>query len=365
MALGIPLGVAAPALQWPESRQSPRNVLERAVDRQFDIGRPVFVCFSGGRDSSAVLAVAAHIARRRGAEPPVPITLRFPGHPETDETQWQEIVVRHLGLKEWVVIERADADLLDPAITALLRSRGLLYPSQIGSYLPIVHAAAGGALLTGEGGDESFGGWQLRPALHPVAWGPVAASRSVAIATLERGPSVARHWYRHRSRPYPWLTPAGQDAVDAALSRDEVEPLGWTNYMRWAFARTAWQVAQRTLEAVGDTADCLIAHPLADPMLLSSLAHAWSRRGPADRTDVMQAVVGDLLPRQIVEREDKAILASVFIGAVSKAFIEQWDGSGVDPEWVDPVALRQVWARQYPYAGSFNLLHQAWLAAQA
>jgi hypothetical protein len=24
-----------------------------------------------------------------------------------------------------------------------------------------------------------------------------------------------------------------------------------------------------------------------------------------------------------------------------------------------------VWARQYPYAGSFNLLHQAWLASQA
>jgi asparagine synthase len=312
-----------------------------------------------------VLAMAVHAARRRGTAMPVPVTLRFPTHPESDETQWQNLVVEHLGLKEWIVIERPDADLLDPAITALLRSRGLIYPSQIGSYIPIVNAASGGMLLTGEGGDESFGGWQLRPALHPIAWGPTAAARSVAIATIQRGPAFARRWYRRRSQPYPWLTDAGQGALDAALTRTEREPLGWDHYMRWAFARTAWMVAQRTLDAVGDTADCRIAHPLADPTLLSALASAWPRRGPGDRTDVMQSVVGDLLPRGIVEREGKAILASVFIGAESRAFIERWDGSGVDPEWVDEAALREVWDRKYPYAGSFNLLHQAWLAAQA
>ncbi len=76
----------------------------------------------------------------------------------------------------------------------------------------------------------------------------------------------------------------------------------------------------------------------------------------------MRSVVGDLLPRAIVERDDKAVLASVFIGERSKAFIEEWDGSGVDTEWVDTQALRDVWSRRYPYAGSFNLLHQAWLA---
>ena len=365
LALGIPLGVVPEALDWPPSRRTPRDELERIVDRHYETDRPVFVCFSGGRDSSAVLAVAAHVARRRGAPLPVPITLRFPAHPESDETKWQDLVVGHLGLREWIVIERPDADLLDPAITTLLRSRGLIYPSQIGSYLPIVNAAAGGALLTGEGGDESFGGWQLRPAVHPVAWGPSAAARAAATATFERGPSFTRRWYRRRSRPYPWLTSAGQDAVDLALSRDEIEPLEWRDYLGWSFARTAWQVAQRTLDAVGDTAGCRIAHPLAEPTLLSSLTHAWPRRGPADRTDVMRAVVGDLLPTHIVEREDKAILASVFIGPASRAFIERWNGSGVDAEWVDTTALREVWARQYPYAGSFNLLHQAWLASQA
>ena len=173
LALGTPLGVVPEALVLPSCALSPRAELERIIDDQFASGRQVFVCFSGGRDSSAVLALAVHVARRNGAPLPIPVTLRFPDHPESDETNWQEMVVRHLDLTEWIVIDRPDADLLEPGITELLSTEGLLYPSQIGSYLPIVAAAAGGIVLTGEGGDESFGGWKFRAALHPVAWGPV------------------------------------------------------------------------------------------------------------------------------------------------------------------------------------------------
>jgi Asparagine synthase len=363
LALGMPLGVAAAELTLPTNRLTPREELERIVDELFESGRQIFVCFSGGRDSSAVLALAVHVARRRGAPLPIPVTLRFPAHPESDESQWQDVVVEHLGLSEWIVIDRPDADVLDPTITELLTTRGLFYPSQIGSYLPIVDAAAGGVVLTGEGGDESFGGWQFRPAMHPVEWGPRSAAKAAAVAVLSHGPATAKHWYRRRSQSQTWLTDAGRKAVESALDdAAEVEPLGWRSYLAWSFARRAWALAQDTLDAVGERSQCRVVHPLAEPTLLASLASTWSRRGPADRTDVMRLVVGDLLPRAIVEREDKAVLAAVFIGDRSKAFIEQWDGSGVDSEWVDTQALRQVWARRYPYAGSFNLLHQAWLA---
>ena len=366
MALGMPLGVVRDALTLPAVDLSPRAELERIVEQQYGLHRPVYVCFSGGRDSSAVLALAVHAARRLGAPLPVPVTLRFPDHPESDESQWQEMVVRHLGLTDWVVIERADADLLDPVITGLLAARGLFYPSQIGSYLPIVAAAAGGVLLTGEGGDESFGGWQFRAAMHPLAWGPRSAAKAVAVASLNRGTASMKRWYRRRGWPYPWLTVAGRQAVDVALDdAAEREPLAWRAYVAWMFARRAWFLAQQTMSEVGEASRCEIVHPLADPAVLAALSDAWTWRGPADRTDVMQAVVGDLLPPQVVERDDKAILASVFLGARAKAFIEQWDGSGVDAEWVDPDVLRQVWARRYPYVGSFNLLHQAWLAAGA
>jgi Asparagine synthase len=363
LALGAPLGVVAESLVLPASDSSPREELERIIDAEFASGRPVFVCFSGGRDSSAVLALAVHIARRRGAPMPVPVTLRFSGHPESDEARWQDLVVTHLGLTEWIVIDRPDADLLDPAITDLLTTRGLFYPSQIGSYIPIVAAATGGVVLTGEGGDESFGGWQFRAAMHPLAWGPVTAAKAVAAAVLTHGPAAAKRWYRQRSQSQTWLTDAGRAAADVALNdAAEAEPIGWRNYLAWAFARRAWGQAQGTLDLIAGASQCRVVHPLAERALLGSLATAWPRRGAPDRTDVMRSVVGDLLPRQVVERDDKAVLASVFIGERSRAFIEQWDGSGVDTEWVDTQALREVWSRRYPYAGSFNLLHQAWLA---
>jgi asparagine synthetase B (glutamine-hydrolysing) len=363
LALGMPLGVVAADLTLPTNRSTPREELERIVDEQFESGRQVYVCFSGGRDSSAVLALAAAVARRRGGPLPIPVTLRFPDHPESDESRWQNLVVEHLGLSEWIVIERPDADVLDPAITEMLTARGLFYPSQIGSYLPIVAAAAGGVVLTGEGGDESFGGWQLRPAMHPVEWGPLSAAKAAAVAMFSHGPAAAKHWYRRRNQAQTWLTEAGRRGVESALDdAAEVEPLGWRNYLAWSFARRAWFLAQQTLNAVGEQSGCRVVHPLAERAVLASLASAWPRRGPADRTDVMRSVVGDLLPRTIVEREDKAVLASVFIGKEAESFIEQWDGSGVDAEWIDTQALREVWARRYPYAGSFNLLHQAWLA---
>jgi Asparagine synthase len=363
LALGTPLGVVPGALTLPSCSLSPRAELERIIDGHFASGRQVFVCFSGGRDSSAVLALAVQVARSRGDPLPIPVTLRFPDHPESDESRWQDLVIEHLGLTEWIVIDRPDADLLDPTITQMLAEFGLFYPAQIGSYLPIVAAAARGIVLTGEGGDESFGGWQLRPAAHPLAWGPLSAAKAVAVAMLSHGPAPTKRWYRQRSRPFPWLTDAGRSAVDSALDdAAESEPFAWHRYLAWAFARRSWHLAQHTLEIVGQTSGCAIAHPLAEPTLLAALSSAWSRRGPADRTDVMEAVVGDLLPRRVIERDDKAVLAAVFIGARSRAFIERWDGSGVDQEWVDAQALRDVWARQYPYAGSFNLLHQAWLA---
>ena len=363
LALGAPLGVLPDALSLPSSVRSPREELERIIDEQLATGRQVYVCFSGGRDSSAVLALAVHLARRRGALLPIPVTLRFPRHPESNESQWQYMVIEHLGLSEWIVIERSDVDMLDPAITKMLTERGLFYPSQIGSYLPIVSAAAGGVLLTGEGGDESFGGWQFRAALHPVEWGLRSAAKAAAVAMLSHGPSAMKRRYRRRGQPYPWLTDAGRAAVESALDESsEIEPVAWRRYLAWAFARRSWHLAQHTFDEIGEASDCRIAHPLAEPSLLGSLAANWSRRGPGDRTDVMQAVVGDLLPRRVVEREDKAILASVFIGERATAFIQQWDGSGVDAEWVDANALREVWRRRYPYVGSFNLLHQAWLA---
>ena len=65
-----------------------------------------------------MLAVATHVARRDGLPEPVPITRVFPQVSESDENEWQEAVVRHLGLADWqrVVIED-ELDVIGPIAT--------------------------------------------------------------------------------------------------------------------------------------------------------------------------------------------------------------------------------------------------------
>ena len=66
---------------------------------------PRIVSFSGGRDSSLVLAVVIRVARREGLPLPIPVTVRPAGDADHVEAGWQELVVRDLGLDDWVQVE--------------------------------------------------------------------------------------------------------------------------------------------------------------------------------------------------------------------------------------------------------------------
>ena len=100
---------------------------------------PCGVAFSGGRDSSAVLAVAAHVARRDGLPQPIPITKVFPDVPTAEEGSWQESVVRHLGLDDWQrVVIHDELDLVGPLATANLVAHGVVWPPTIHGDVPVV-----------------------------------------------------------------------------------------------------------------------------------------------------------------------------------------------------------------------------------
>ena len=86
------------------------NVLLRSLQRP-----PCVVAFSGGRDSGGLLAAAAGAARRHGLPLPIPATYRFPGVRDADENAWQDMVVRHIDLEDWVRIDITDElDLVGP-----------------------------------------------------------------------------------------------------------------------------------------------------------------------------------------------------------------------------------------------------------
>jgi asparagine synthase (glutamine-hydrolysing) len=127
---GSPIGPAdAPALPPPRPGRTAREALESTVAVALE-RQPCLVTFSGGRDSSAVLAVAIHVARREGLPLPVPITVRFSNAPGAGEPRWQELVIAHLGLGDWEVIELGDElDLLGPAAQRNLLRHGVRYPS--------------------------------------------------------------------------------------------------------------------------------------------------------------------------------------------------------------------------------------------
>ncbi|HWC25368.1 MAG TPA: asparagine synthase-related protein, partial [Solirubrobacteraceae bacterium] len=140
----------------PAPTATPQRALEDAVLAALR-RPPCVVSFSGGRDSSLVLAAAARVARRERLPPPIPATNRFPDAPETDETDWQEQVVAHLGLSDWERLEFTDElDAVGPYARRMLRAHGLLWPFNVHFHLPLLERARGGSLLTGLGGDQLF-----------------------------------------------------------------------------------------------------------------------------------------------------------------------------------------------------------------
>ncbi len=133
---------------------TPREALERVISLALR-RPPCGVAFSGGRDSSAVLAVATHVARRDGLAEPIPITKVFPGVKDSQESEWQEAVLHHLGLEEWQrVVLTDELDLVGPLAGAHLVDHGVVWPPTVHGDAPVVELLRGGSLLDGEGGDE-------------------------------------------------------------------------------------------------------------------------------------------------------------------------------------------------------------------
>ena len=99
----------------PPSGPTPRALLEQILAEELS-RQTCFVSFSGGRDSSGLLAVALNVARRQGLPEPVALTLRYSENSDTEESAWQRLVVDHLRPKAWEIVEVAPdaAEFLAP-----------------------------------------------------------------------------------------------------------------------------------------------------------------------------------------------------------------------------------------------------------
>lgn len=314
---------------------------------------PCVVSFSGGRDSSAILAVAAAAARRHGLPLPVPVIMRHPRVPASDETDWQELVLRHLGLADHaeVLTFTDELDALGPLGTSVLRRHGLLWPGNAYLHVPVLELARGGSLLTGVGGDEMFHSESRRQSLRRRAFD--------ALPTLVR----AEIWLR-RSPPdtLTWLTDAGDRTVRRALALDAVEyPHDVRDAVDHWHASRAFSAIDGTLHVIAAEYGVMVRHPFIAPHVLAELRALLGPNGFPSRTEAMRRFFGDLLPDALLARETKAVFDGVIFGAATRRFAADWKGAGLDRRLVDPGKLRAEVARSTPDGRTLLLLQDVWL----
>lgn len=359
---GVTLPPAVPAAPIAAFEEAVRAALERP---------PAVVAFSGGRDSSAVLAVAADVARREGLAEPIPATLRFPESAESNEEDWQERVVRHLGLSDWVRIEIVDElDCLGPYAQSALSEHGLLWPPNAHVLVPLLDQAGDGALLSGDGGDVAFDASPWRQHLVGVLGRRVSPRpRDLLRIALAVGPSAARR-RRLRRRHVdelraPWLRSSALERLQDLWSADAAsEPLALDSRIVWMHRLRAIRFALQSFALLADRSGTLLVHPFHEPAFVASLARTARAFRYADRTEAMRRLFGHVLPDDICARTTKGGFRDVFWNRHAREFAGIWTGEGADPELVDVDALARIWRSEEAreHFRSCTQLQAAWLA---
>jgi asparagine synthase (glutamine-hydrolysing) len=352
----------------PQGTATPREAFEAALLPALRRA-PCLVSFSGGRDSSSVLAVATHVARREGLPLPIPATLEFPDAAGTRETEWQEQVIAHLGLDDWHRVQMTEElDCVGPVATAVLARHGVLWPINAYFHMPLFEAAAGGSLATGLGGDEAFAPqiWTHHLAVMRGKQRPVP--RDVLRVGFALAPARVRYAVVRRSVPElsPWLRPEARRAVGRSLAREgSGQPLRWRAHYRRLLNSPYVAAGFDSLARLGADTGTQVVHPFFSPGFLAALARQPAAERHESREQAMEMLVGALLPAALKGRSTKARFDEVVFQSHSRRLIAEWDGAtGIDPALVDPDVLRAEWAKEIPDAHSAGLLQSVWLATR-
>ena len=359
MGEGGPVALAATTL-------TPLAALEEAVAVALS-REPCVVSFSGGGDSSAVLAVAVRVARERGS----PLRSRSrsaspacrPPKSPAGRSVWSVTSAFRTGFGSR---SATSSTSLAPARARGLAQHGLLWPANAHFHAPVFERAAGGSALTGLDGDGLLGGWRWQRARAVIERIDKAEPRDALRLALALAPASLRAAALARRQPLAvsWLRPAARQQLVRSLARELAsEPRAWPARVAWFARRRYLRLGIDSLALLASEHDVEVHHPLLDPGFLSALAADGGRGGYGTRIEATRTLFGDLLPAEVVERRTKAEFGTALWGPQARAFAAGWDGTGVDAELVDERLLRTAWSAPNPPLGAATLLQVAWLDA--
>ena len=195
----FPLGQGRTDLSLDDAGEMLHALLRDVVRQQLHADVPVGAYLSGGLDSSGIAALA-----RESVATLQTFSLSFED-PEFDESDYQRQMAAHLGVKHSSVRCKAQdignvfPDLIWHTETPVLRTA----PAPLMLLARHVHSQGFKVVLTGEGADEVFGGYDLFKegkirrfwARQPdSAWRPLLLSRLYPY--LARSPVANRHFAR-------------------------------------------------------------------------------------------------------------------------------------------------------------------------
>lgn len=366
IASGFPLGMDDNSPPLPDVGDlTPLAAFEDVV-RDALRRPPCIVTFSGGRDSAAVLAVAARIAREEQLAPPIAVTVRFEGGLGTGETDWQERVIAHSRVNDWIRLTVGDEiDLVGPLARPLLVRYGVVYPPHTPLFALPLQYATGGSMLTGFGGDAIIGGWIPAHAAEVLAMRAFPRPSDVLTFGYALAPRFVRAAVMRTNmiRP-PWMRPPTYRAYKASRVEEwSGRPVRRDEFLRWQVRLRRSEVVEQTLEQLATGVNARAYHPLHDRRFVESLARDLGPRGDGDRTSVMRRIFANELPDDVLARKGKANFAVAYLRTYSREFARRWDGIGFDTDLVYPERLRKAWLEWIVDPQSALALQAAWLSS--
>ncbi len=282
-----------------------RALLTDAVRLQLRADVPVGAYLSGGLDS----AIVAALIRHETTTPLSTFSLTF-DDAEFDESAWQQQMVHHLGTEHTALPVR-EGDIAAAFPRAVLHAEAPLLrtaPAPMLLLAEAVRAAGYKVVLTGEGADEVFGGYDLYKEARVrrfMARQPQSRARAALLDRL-----------------YPWLknSPAAGRAMTERFFREGEEQFGaacFGHLPRWrttrkvaSFLAEPWRTAAtdwEPMEAIAPLLPAAITHwpPLAQDQYVEAmtLLSGYLLSSQGDRMSMAASVEGRVpfLDHRVIE----------------------------------------------------------------